>query len=164
MSTTHLQESLVRHHLLSADDLAYTLRAAQGTEFTWLELLVLWGLVDEASIVACAQREVLVPKCNAELTRVPDAVVALVPAEVAIEHRLVPIGLDADGDVRVAMADPSDSTACDELGFFCGRRILREVAGPKTIAQALHSCYGVETPLWPPGQYPALDDRQQQAA
>lgn len=127
------------------------LSAARGTELTWLELVLLWGLVDEDLVVVRGAEEARVPRCDLErLARLPHEVLAVVPAEVAVEHRLVPMWLERDGDLRVAMVDPTDEEAVEELEFFCDRRVLREVAPASAVAWAHHRYYGIASALWPP--------------
>lgn len=91
------------------------------------------------------------PECDLHgLASVPPAIQALIPGDLAIEHRMVPIGLEPDGDVCVAMSDPFDLRAVREVEFFIGRRVLREVAASTPIAWALSAYYGARCALWPP--------------
>lgn len=155
MPSSQLQSILVNHRLVTADQMKYTLEhAATDTEFTWLELLLLWNLVEEQHVISHIEAVAKVPRCDLDrMTHIPHDVLALVPADVAIEHRVVPIGVEADGDLRIAMVDPTDELAIEELEFFCDRRLLREAAPATAVAWALHNYYGANSALWPPGQY-----------
>jgi len=154
MSQTQLQTILVDQRLVTSDQMKYTLEAAGGGEFTWLELLLLWNLVEEQHVVNHAGAIAKVPCCElARISHIPHQVLAVVPPDIAIEHRVVPIGVEPDGDLRLAMVDPTDEAAVEEVEFFCDRRILREAAPATAVAWALHHYYGASSALWPPGQY-----------
>lgn len=155
MSSSQLQSILVEQHLVTPDQMQYTLETAAGDgDFTWLELLLLWHLVEEQHVLVHIEAAAKVPRCDLErLSHIPHDVLALVPSDVAIEHRVVPIAVEPDGDLRIAMVDPTDEAAVEELEFFCDRRILREAAPATAVAWALHNYYGVNSALWPPGQY-----------
>ena len=155
MSTTQLQSLLVEQRLITPAQLQYTREhVSADSEYTWLELLLLWNLVEEHHVVDTIEVAARVPRCDLDrLSRVPHEVLALVPFDVAFEHRVVPVGVEPDGDIRVAMVDPTDECAIEELEFFCDRRILREAAPASAVAWALHHYYGAQSALWPPGQY-----------
>jgi hypothetical protein len=65
----------------------------------------------------------------------------MVPAEVASEFRVLPVALDRDGALLVAMADPSDNHAVEELGFFVDRFVLRAVATESAVRRAIEHHY-----------------------
>ncbi|MCU1280223.1 MAG: General secretory system protein domain protein, partial [bacterium] len=89
-------------------------------------------------------------KTRLMISRVPDHrlvdvhknVLALVPADMAAEFRVMPVDLDGDGLV-LAMADPTDNHAVDELAFFADRFIVRVVATESAIRDAIERHYGV---------------------
>jgi hypothetical protein len=155
MSNTQLQSLLVTNRLITADQMQYTREhVSADSDYTWLELLILWNLVEEQHVLHCIEAAARVPRCDLDrMARIPHDVLALVPFDVCVEHRLVPVGVEPDGDIRVAMVDPTDECAVEELEFFCDRRILREAAPASAIAWALHHYYGAASALWPPGQY-----------
>lgn len=150
MKYTELQSVLIRTGMLSADLLDRVIADTSGTTTTWLEHLVKHRLVAEEAIASCAGRAAFVPLCDLDrLELVPNEVIAQVPWDLAIEHRLVPLYSEADQDLRVAMVDPCNEWANLELEFFLGRRLLREVAPVRAMAWALHKYYNAETSLWP---------------
>lgn len=155
MSNTQLQSLLVTNRLITPSQLEYTREhISADSEYTWLELLLLWNLVEEQHVVETVEAAARVPRCDLDrLSHVPHDVLAIVPNDIAVEHRVVPIGVEPDGDLRVAMVDPTDESAIEELEFFCDRRILREAAPASAVAWALHHYYGAASALWPPGQY-----------
>src|SRR5690349_10688432 len=68
----------------------------------------------------------------------------LVPRELALRQTLIPIAADST-TLTVAMGDPSNIGAVDELSFRTGRRVKVVIAGDREIAAAVRRlCYGEE--------------------
>lgn len=157
MRHRELQSLLIRAGLVNREAMEHAVRATAGTPTTWLEHLVAHKLVADDQVAALAASECFVPLCDVGcLERVADDVIALVPWDVAIEYRAVPVGLE-DGDLRLAMLDPCDDLAFEELQFFLGgQRLLREVAPATPLAWALHRYYGHRSALWPAQPRPTL--------
>jgi len=153
MSGARLQALLVQETLVSTELIDWAVEVSRDNECTWLEQLVLLGALDEEKLCRCVAHAAWVPCCaSPQLAEIPGHVLACLPPEVAAEHRAVPIGLEPEGDLRVAMLDPTDVAAVKEIEFFAGRRILREAATAVAIAWALFHHYGVSSPLWPPAE------------
>ncbi|MBI4409073.1 MAG: Flp pilus assembly complex ATPase component TadA [Gemmatimonadetes bacterium] len=71
------------------------------------------------------------------------AAVRLVDRSLALRLRIVPLAA-SERRLRVAMADPLDAAAVDDLQFQTGRRVEPLVAAPATVEQALAAAYGPE--------------------
>jgi hypothetical protein len=151
MRHRELQSLLIRAGLVTSEVVERALLATAGTSTTWLEHLVQRKVVADDQVAALAGPERFVPLCDVGcLERVTPAVIALVPWDLAIEHRAVPIAFEGEGDLRIAMVDPCDVDAFAELEFFLGgHRLLREVAPATPVAWALHRYYGFRSALWP---------------
>lgn len=150
MKNARLQSLLVERALVSADQLEDAIHITQGTGCTWVEHLLITNLLDEESLCRTVADAAWVERCNPErLTKVSRDVLAALPSEVAIEHNAVPLGLDPDGELQIAMLDPTCSLAMEELAFFANRPLVREVAPATAIAWAHHHYYGARSALWP---------------
>ncbi len=77
-------------------------------------------------------------------------VISLISSDIASEFRVVPMEIDRDKNLALAMIDPSDTHAVDEIGFFTGLSVFRVVAPPTAIAWALQRYYGIASPLVEP--------------
>ena len=158
MQNNDLQDLLVREAIVTIAQVRLAVAVTCGTETTWLEHLLLSGQLDEEVLARCSSAAVRVPACDPQrLAQVPREVLALLPADLAAEHRMVPLWIEPDGDLRVAMLDPSDTGAVLEVEFFLGRRVLREVALATPLAWALSTYYDTCGALWPRAQ--AVDAR-----
>jgi hypothetical protein len=125
------------------------------------EALVVEGIVDDDKLTNFYKQRLLVPQVNPNtLARLPAKVVAVIPSEMAIELRAIPVSLDSDNNLTVAMSDPSDRHAVDEIAFFTGSYVVRAVATQMQIAWCLAHYYGHVTHL---GQR-LLQQREEPAA
>lgn len=139
---------LSREGLLDACLLARARNEARASGATVLEQLVLSGMLDEDRICELLSRRLQLPRARTpDLMSASPDVIARLPADVAYERRAVPLRCDGDQYVWVAMEDPGDDLAVAEVGFFCGAKMLRFVASPSELAQALRRYYNARTPL-----------------
>lgn len=150
MRDYNLEQMVIDKALATREQVRQAKWAVRGCQRTWLEQLVLLGIVDEERLGDCLAGALRLPRCDLDrLADIPRAVLARIPADLAAEHRILPLWLEADGDLRVAVADPTDSVGLGEVQFFTGCGLLREVVAPTMIAWALHHYHGVTTALWP---------------
>jgi hypothetical protein len=147
---SELKELLIRQNLVSREQVDWATQTTQGSGCTWLEQLLLHGLVDEERVCEHASAQACVPRADLQrLGNIGPDVVARLPADVAVEHRVMPLGLESDGDLRVGLVDPLDAATVDEVQFFAGRRVLREALAASAVAWALHRYHGVASALYP---------------
>jgi hypothetical protein len=112
------------------------------------EQLVVTGAIGDDALTDFYRSRLLVPQVNPNtLARLPEQVVSTIPSDMAIELRAIPVALDRDNNLTVAMSDPSDSHAVDEIAFFTGTYVVRAVATQMQIAWCLAHYYGHVTPL-----------------
>ncbi|HEY4241421.1 MAG TPA: hypothetical protein VGM88_16480 [Kofleriaceae bacterium] len=112
------------------------------------EQLVVTGAVEDDALTEFYRQRLLVPQVNPNtLARLAPKVVAQIPSDMAIELRAIPVSLDGDNNLTVAMSDPSDRHAVDEIAFFTGAYVVRAVATQMQIAWCLAHYYGHVTAL-----------------
>jgi hypothetical protein len=80
----------------------------------------------------------------ARLESVAPEVLALVPARLAAQYRVIPIAIEGRR-LRLAMRDPKDLIALDEIAFLTGMTIEPSVATEFRIQKALQRYYQVAT-------------------
>ncbi len=112
------------------------------------EQLVWAGSIGDDELTDFYRSRLLVPQVNPNtLARLPVRVVSAIPSDMAIELRAIPVSLDSENNLTVAMSDPSDSHAVDEIAFFTGAYVVRAVATQMQIAWCLAHYYGHVTAL-----------------
>lgn len=139
---------LVRSGLVSATALDEARSQVAEVGGTIGEQLVAAGVMADDALTEFYKTRLLVPQVNPNtLARLPAKVVATIPSDMAIELRAIPVSLDADNNLTVAMSDPSDRHAVDEIAFFSGAYVVRAVATQMQIAWCLAHYYGHVTGL-----------------
>ncbi len=134
---------LLRMGVLRPVDLAAAAALQEREGGSFGECLVRLGLVDEEQLAEFYKTRLMIPRIpDHRLVDVGKKVLALVPADMAAEFRVVPVELDGDG-LMLAMADPTDNHATDELAFFADRFIVRVVATESAIRDGIERHYGV---------------------
>jgi hypothetical protein len=109
--------------------------------------LVEMGLVSEEDLARLLNEKLGVPSVDAaSLERVPESVLAILSAEKVRRFQVLPIALDGKR-LTLAMADPSDFSAIEELGFFTGMVIVPRVCSELRISLALERYYGIKRTL-----------------
>jgi MshEN domain len=139
---------LVRSGLIAAEHLAAARATCAEVGGTLGEHLVAAALITDEALTEFYRSRLLVPQVNPNsLARLPKDVIAAVPADMAVEFRVVPVSIDREGNLTVAMSDPSNRHAVDEIAFFTGRYVVRAVATQMQIAWCLAHYYGHITEL-----------------
>lgn len=141
---------LVRAGLITQEQLVAAHQARRQTGGTLTEHLVQRGVLNEDALCNFYRQRLLVPQVAwQDLGKITPSVIARLPPEIAGEFRVVPMSFDREQNLTVAMADPSDTHAIDEIGFFTGSFVMRAVAAPTAVAWALYHYYGITTMLLP---------------
>jgi len=109
--------------------------------------LVEMGLLSEEYLARLLNQKLGVPSVDAEsLERVSESLLSLIPQEMARRFKVLPIALDRRR-LTLAMADPFDFSAIDELGFFTGLVIVPRVCSELRLSLALERYYGIKRSL-----------------
>lgn len=103
-------------------------------------VLVARGILSEEMLAKFLSYQLDVPSVNLGEVTVPAEVASRVPGELQQKHLAVPIAMAKEGkrDVLVlAMADPTDFSALDEIGFVTGCKVNAVVATEGAIRRHL---------------------------
>lgn len=134
----------LRTGVLTPQGLAAATALKQRDGGTLSEAILRLGLLDEEHLVSAFQKNMAIPRVSAAaLARVPRDVLSSVPPHMAAELRVIPTELDSSGNLTLAMVDPTDDRAADEVAAYTQRPIQRAVASPTAMREALRTHYGV---------------------
>jgi hypothetical protein len=103
------------------------------------------GFLEEEDIARILSKKLGVPflESAAHFANIPEEVIALIPRELAVRHQVVPVKLE-NRKLSLAMLDPSDLKAIDELSFRTGF-IIRPMVTPEVrLLGALEKYYQVQ--------------------
>ncbi len=106
-------------------------------------LIELGYITTELLAAALARHKGVMQVRTADLHSIVPEVIALIPAEIAKKHQVLPIALDKKR-LTVAMADPADLAAIDKLSFMTGMYINPVVIPEVLLINALERYYRIK--------------------
>ena len=132
---------LVREGLISSEQLELALIDQQGTGLRLGELLVQWGWVDSAAISRALAEQYDMDFVDLDTVELDPGAVARLDARDARSRDALPIRFLEDGRLLVAVADPTDVGACDELRSLLGAAVSLVVVDQTALHRALAHVY-----------------------
>ncbi len=139
-------ELLVQKNLLSAEQLERARDEAKlaGTR-VGLQLTKL-GFVHENQLADFVSQQYNVPSINLAEFEIDESVIRLIPEDVAVKHCVLPVNR-AGSTLIVAIADPANIFAIDDVKFLTGYDIEVVVAAEEAIRRAIDTYYDQGTNL-----------------
>jgi type IV pilus assembly protein PilB len=140
-----LGQLLVAESVITEAQLGAALGEQTRTNDKLGAVLVRQGAITEQQLAGALGRVCGIPMLS-PLPDVPPEVLQLVPARIARKHEVVPIRR-TPGSLTLAMADPTNLPALDDVVFVTGLRVVPVVAPPSVIRRAIEQGYGPAEPL-----------------
>ena len=144
MSTSRLGDLLQRRGDLSAEQLAQALEQQREHQGALASHLVKMGFIEEESLLSILQREYRLPVVDPLSLDIPKDVLAVVPQTLVLKHHLVPTSLVRQ-TLTLAMADPSNLMAINEVKFITGYDVKVAVAAASAVQAAIEKYYSENT-------------------
>jgi type IV pilus assembly protein PilB len=136
-----LGEILVRENLISPQHLRQALDYQREHGGRLGYNLVKLGLVSDDTITAVLSRQYGIPSVNLELFDIEDSVIRLIPQEVAQKYSVLPLSR-VGATLTLAMVDPTNVFAMDDIKFMTGLNIEPVVVAEASVQQAIARHYG----------------------
>ncbi|MBL92838.1 MAG: type IV-A pilus assembly ATPase PilB [Myxococcales bacterium] len=135
-----LGELLVRENMISLVELqeAQTAQKQEGGRLGYH--LIKLGFIEEADLTQFLAKQYGVPAINLSDFEIDSDIIKLIPKEVAEKHQVIPVNR-AGASLIVAIADPSNIFAIDEVKFITGYNIEVVVAAEVSIRDAIEKYY-----------------------
>src|SRR5450432_4197199 len=142
-----LGELLVRENLISLQQLqkAQDEQKKAGGRIGYH--LTKLGFIEESELTNFLSKQYGVPSINLKEFDIDPEVVKLVPKEVAEKHQCIPVNR-AGASLILAMSDPSNIYAIDDIKFLTGYNIEVVVASEQAIKEALEKYYAEKGPSY----------------
>ncbi len=140
-----LGELLIRQNLISLQALkkAQDAQTKDGGRLGYH--LIKTGAIEEQKLTDFLSKQYGVPAINLKDFEIDPEVLKLVPKEVAEKHLVIPVNR-AGPSLIVAMSDPSNIFAVDDLKFLTGYNIESVVASEVAIKEAIEHYYAAKGP------------------
>src|SRR5438477_1218718 len=142
-----LGELLVRENLISLQQLqkAQDEQKKAGGRIGYH--LTKLGFIEESELTNFLSKQYGVPSINLKEFDIDPEVVKLVPKEVAEKHQCIPVNR-AGASLILAMSEPSNIYAIDDIKFLTGYNIEVVVASEQAIKEALEKYYAEKGPSY----------------
>jgi type IV pilus assembly protein PilB len=125
--------------LVTPEQFEHALAEQKKTNEKLGEILVRLGLITEQQLVHFLSSQYGIPEVTFPEKIAPETI-RLIPARIARKYSVVPIGRTI-GSVTVAVADPTNLSALDDVAFLTGLKVVPTIASPSIIRQAIERHY-----------------------
>jgi type IV pilus assembly protein PilB len=135
-----LGELLVRESMINIDQLKKAQEEQRKNGGRLGSSLVKLGMIEESELTSFLSKQYGVPAINLSEFEIDQEVINLVPREVAEKHSLVPFNRSGS-TISVAMSDPSNIFAIDDVKFITGYNVEVMVASEQSIKSSIERYY-----------------------
>jgi type IV pilus assembly protein PilB len=135
-----LGECLVEAGLIDNMTLANALEIQKIQKKKIGQILIDMGVVDDVMIAKALASQLNISLLRLDKIQIPEKIISLVPSELAENHLLIPIKETKKG-LLVAMANPLEFYALDDLRFVTQMAIEIAVAPERDILEAIEKYY-----------------------
>ena len=132
---------LVAAQLVSEEQLQRGIIAQKKSGGRLGSILVRMGFLEEGKLLTFLSQQFGIPAVDLSQITVDPGLLKLIPSETIKKYRVLPLKR-AGSVVTLAMADPSDVFALDDIKFLTGYTIDPVVASESAIVAALQAAYG----------------------
>jgi internalin A len=136
-------EILLKAKLITNEQLQKVLQEQKKTGDRIGSLLVDMGFIREDEILSCLSRQFGVPAIDLENFRIEPSVLETISVKTAEKYTVIPISR-VGGTLTLAMADPSDIFAIEDIKFMTDYNIEPVVASERAILHAIEWHYRIE--------------------
>jgi type IV pilus assembly protein PilB len=135
-----LGEMLLRENLVSAESLKKAREEVEKNGGRLGEALVKLKLIKEETLVAALSKQYGIPPVDLDSYDVDPDVIRLVSEELVHKYHLIPINR-VGSTLIVAVEDPSNMFAIDDIKFLTGYNVEVVLAAPTAIKNAINKYY-----------------------
>jgi type IV pilus assembly protein PilB len=139
--SVRLGEILLKESLITQDQLDKALEFQRSNGGKLGSCLTKMGYITDDDITGVLSRQYGVPSINLKYYEIDPNVIKLIPQDTALRYQVIP--LSRVGSVlTIAMTDPTNVFAMDDIKFMTGFNVEPVVASESAIAEAIARFYG----------------------
>ena len=138
--TRRLGDLLVAEGLLTEAQLKQALSEQKGKADKLGSILVRHGFITEEQLIGFLSRQYGIPSITLNKVDIDAETLRLVPSTIALKYEVLPVKR-IGGTLTLAMADPTNVFALDDIAFMTNLQILPVVAPQAAIRKALETYY-----------------------
>jgi type IV pilus assembly protein PilB len=135
-----LGDILVRDGLITADQLKRALAEQRGTGMRLGYTLVKLGFIEETEITKMLARQYRMPAVDLSRFEVDPKILKLISADIAAKYTVLPLKREGR-TLTIAIADPNNVAAIEDIKFITRCDIFPVIAGEYTLRNAIDKYY-----------------------
>ncbi len=139
--SARLGEILIKESLITSEQLNQALAYQKQHGGRLGSCLMKLGFVSDDEITAVLSRQYGVPSINLKYYEVDASVIKLIPQDTAVRYQVVPLSR-VGSTLTIAMTDPTNVFAMDDIKFMTGFNVEPVVASETAISEAIQKFYG----------------------
>ena len=116
-------------------------RSRRRPTAAWARALVKLGFLTDEDVTNFLSRQYGVPAINLSYFEIDPSVVKLIPFETAKRYQILPLSR-VGASLTIAMVDPTNVFAMDDIKFMTGFNIEPVVASESSILEGIEKAYG----------------------
>jgi type IV pilus assembly protein PilB len=134
-------ELLLKAQLVTQDQLDEALEEQKQSGGRIGEHLIRLDHVSEEDILDCLSQQFGVPSINLRHFDIEESIIRLIPADVARKYHFIPVS-KTGATLTVAMSDPTNVFAMDDITFITGYRVEPVVASEEALRESIDRYFG----------------------
>ncbi len=134
-------KALLQTGLMNSEQLQDIFNEERSTKKPLGRLLIEKGMISEERLLAIMETQLNIAQVDLSKIKISREVIELIPDEMARRYSVIPLKRNGRG-LYVAMADPLDLAAVDDLAMLSGAEVYPVLAGEKAITKAIIRYYG----------------------
>lgn len=142
MQRRKIGDILIEKGLITSAQLSEALKEQSLTGRKVGQILVDKGVIPEDKLIEVISERLQIPKISLESLVIDPMVVAMVPVELARRYLIMPV-FKIGANLTIAMADPLNIIAIEELKYLTKCDIKRVIAASSAITNAIDQYYSV---------------------
>ncbi|HEX6465880.1 MAG TPA: ATPase, T2SS/T4P/T4SS family, partial [Terriglobales bacterium] len=135
-----LGDLLVKEKVITPQQLEQALKRQKGEGGRLGTTLVKLGFLTDEEVTNFLSRQYGVPAINLQYFEIDPAVIKLIPEETARKHQIFPLSR-VGASLTIAMVDPTNVFAMDDIKFMTGFNIEPVVASESSIIDSIEKAY-----------------------
>src|SRR5881275_3310024 len=139
-----LGDLLVKEKVITSEQLSQATKVQKETNCRLGSALVKLGFLSDEDVTNFLSRQYGVPAINLSYFEIDPAVVKLIPFETAKRYQILPLSR-VGASLTIAMVDPTNVFAMDDIKFMTGFNIEPVVASESSILAGIEKAYGSAT-------------------
>src|SRR5581483_8398099 len=136
-----LGDLLVKEKVITPEQLTQATKVQKETNCRLGSALVKLGFLSDEDVTNFLSRQYGVPAINLSYFEIDPAVVKLIPFETAKRYQILPLSR-VGASLTIAMVDPTNVFAMDDIKFMTGFNIEPVVASESSINEGIEKAYG----------------------